>query len=224
MHELILHKRKTAITIENLSSSSKMNFVRNIRKNKGSLSPTSLDEALSLRCGSSDVNFDLTRSRIAIESIQGYVVIAALFMNAALRLFGSAPKKIQPNPDKKKSIKTNNIATYIFILSTALSVLAGVFTSTVFSLLSLYSKTALARSLDDKYLAFYERTHDLRRASFHSMILQLLTFSISFVMVLFLNMSGKSRFIVAAGACSALIFIWSNVSKVMTLASELIFS
>lgn len=88
MHELVLHKRKTAITTENLSSSSKMNFVRNIRKNKGSLSPTSLDEALSLRCGS-DVNFDLTRSRIAIESIQGYVVIAALFMNAALRLFGS---------------------------------------------------------------------------------------------------------------------------------------
>lgn len=86
MHGLVLHKRKTAITVENLSSSSKMNFVRNIRKNKGSLSPTYLDEALSLRCGS---YFDLTRSRIAIESIQGYVVIAALFMNAALRLFGS---------------------------------------------------------------------------------------------------------------------------------------
>lgn len=33
--------------------------------------------------------FDLTRSRINIESVQGYVVIAALFMNAALRLFSA---------------------------------------------------------------------------------------------------------------------------------------
>jgi len=168
--------------------------------------------------------FDLTRSRINIESVQGYVVIAALFMNAALRLFSAVPKKIHPNPEKDKNIQINNIATYSFIVSISVSVLTGIFTSTIFSLLSLYSKTALARGLDSAFLTFLQRTHGMRTASFYSMILQLVSFSISFVFSLFLNMTGKPRWIVSTGLSVGLTYFWTQVSKIMAIATELIFS
>jgi len=107
--------------------------------------------------------FDLGRERIRLEAMSSYGVMTALIMGAALRLYSHV------SPPKNSDTKRFDTSSYIiFLISCSICVLSGAYTTLTFSLLSIYSKTALGMANDTAYLQFLEKTSIYRKIGFET--------------------------------------------------------
>ena len=174
-----------------------------------------------------DAAFDLTRARIRLEGLSAYGVTCALLMNASLSFFGGTPKTIQELPEKegpeRRRVRAENIATVVFSASTCLSILCGLYTTIVFSMLALYSKTALGMGIDANYLKFFEMTASIRKSGFDMYVLSLLIFNGAISSCFFLTYKGPLRKALSGLAFALTAFSWVNIKRVMDLASLLLF-
>jgi hypothetical protein len=209
--------------------------------------------ALAVRGGEAALQgFDLNRTKIRLESISSYGVVTgayfylsllslvlkfaqyfisfltslfrcyvpsislALLMNAALRLYGSTPKRLEKD-------KIENSFKILFVLSVGISIICGAYSTVCFSLLGLYSKTALGQGLDASFLEFYAATADVRDRAFRCFIIALLSFEVCFVSSLFLNYDGKLRWWVSGLAAAASLISWLHWQNIIAIAGELLF-
>jgi hypothetical protein len=173
--------------------------------------------ALALQGGQGEPLYDLTRVRIRLEGLHLYEVVTALFMNAALRLFLSTPKTL------KAGEKSKNIAKILFTIAIGCSVIAGAYTTVVFTLLGLYSKSAIGLGKDLAFVAFFDATASIRRSAFVRFILTLISFELSFVMSLFLNYEGRMRWCASGIAAVATLTSWWGWNHIMGIAGQLLF-
>lgn len=138
---------------------------------------------VALRAGGTDA-LNLQRVEIRLEGLQSYGVVTALLMNAVLGLYSMTPKDLKPG-----DTRVNNIAKAVFTLFCIFSVVSGTYTTVVFSLLSLYSKSAIGVGQDRAYLEFLRATAMFRKIAFDTFLICLLTFKLSFVLALFLTLT-----------------------------------
>jgi hypothetical protein len=177
-----------------------------------------LSSALVVRGGEAALQgFDLGRTQIRLESISSYGVITALLLNAALQLYSSTPKRLE------KGQSMENYTKIVFVLSVGLSIICGTYTTVVFSLMGLYSKTALGLGKDAAFLEFFEATIHIRQRAFHSFLIALLSFEVCFVSSLFLNYDGKVRWWTVGVASLGAIISWLQWQSIMSIAGNLLF-
>mmetsp|Transcript_15703 Transcript_15703/g.21819 ORF Transcript_15703/g.21819 Transcript_15703/m.21819 type:complete len:218 (+) Transcript_15703:183-836(+) len=180
--------------------------------------------AMALRGGdatvAADAVLDLNRVRIRLEGLSSYGVISSLLMNATLGIFGMTREKIIKKEDSTvdRTVKT------IFLSLVSLSIITGFYTTIVFTLLVLYSKTALGMANDDAFLKFFSQTAHARQTGFQSFIVSLVSFTASFCLSLIINYEGPIRWY--ASSLSALLAILSMVSwsKLISFGGEIVFS
>lgn len=190
-----------------------------------SSSPTSLLSSLcwttSLRGGAAEPVLDLTRARIRLEGLHAYVVVATLMLNASLRLFSSVPKRgILETGDR-----VNNAGKILFAATMVASVLSGLYTTVVFSLLGMYVKTALGMGKDLAEINFFDATQSVRVSAFRTFLVSLVAFNASFILSLFLNYENNRtmRWVLAGIATAVSLWSWYQWAHIMSLASSLIF-
>ena len=138
-------------------------------------------------------------------------------MNAALRLFSSTPKTL------KAGEKSENIAKIIFTIAIGCSVIAGAYTTVVFTLLGLYSKSAIGLGNDLAFVEFFDATATIRKSAFVGFIMTLLSFELSFVLSLFLNCEGVMRWCASGTAAVAAMASWWSWNHIMGIAGRLLF-
>jgi hypothetical protein len=175
--------------------------------------------SLFLRGGAESKVLDLTRVRIRLEGLHSYGVVTALLMNACLRMFSSTPKRLQPDGDL-----FTNIVKIIFALVVCVSVTTGSYTTIIFSMLGLYSKTALGMGCDDKFLRFFQATQPLRDSGFHAFIVSLFTFKMAFSLSMFLNYEGRFGWVIGVFSIVASLGFWTKWNECMKIAGEILFS
>jgi hypothetical protein len=161
--------------------------------------------------------FNLNRAKIRLEGLGHYASVSVLLLNAALRLFSATPKKLEPKE------KAENIVKLVFVASIATTVILGAYTSTVFSLLSLYSKTFLGMGMDDAYMEFFEVTADVRKSAFVSFVGTILSFFLSFLLSLYLQYEGAVRFwitSITAVAIAICVQQWFLIMKYASVVFE----
>ena len=141
--------------------------------------------------------FNLGRAKIRLEGLNHYAGVSALLLNGALRLFTSTPKKL----DKRKD---ENVVKILFLISITATIILGGYNATVFSLLSLYSKTLLGMSMDEEFQTFFEETASIRKSAFTSFVGTILSFNISFVLSLYLQYQGPVRWWITSGSALAI--------------------
>ena len=174
---------------------------------------------LALR-GGGEGAMDLTRVRIRLEGLHAYGVVSTLMLNASLRLFSSAPKPRTP----VKGETINNIARVLFTISIGASVLAGVYTTVVFSMLGLYCKSAIGMGKDEACLQFMAATENMRKSAFDTFLIALVSFKASFVLSLFLNYEGEMRWWTAGIAAVISLLSWWHWHNIMSVAGKLLFN
>mmetsp|Transcript_3541 Transcript_3541/g.8092 ORF Transcript_3541/g.8092 Transcript_3541/m.8092 type:complete len:242 (-) Transcript_3541:175-900(-) len=180
--------------------------------------------------------FDLTRARIRLEGLSAYGVTTGLLMNAAMRLYSSTPKKMKDlseiddddgkddgGGDAKRVARMENWVTVIFAALVTVTIMSGMYTTITFSLLALYSKTALGMGADAQYLQFLEMTEPIRRIGFDTYIVSLLCFKGAFVCSLFLTFKGRLRYWLSGVGTLGLAYSWYNIKTIMSFASTLLF-
>lgn len=128
---------------------------------------------------------DLTRFRLRLDGLHTYSVITTLLLNGALRLFTSTSKKWEDGQRVRNAMKL------CFSVASILSVLAGSYTTIVFSLLGLYAKRALGRGLDEACLEFFHQARPIREVAYDACLVSLVSFQVAFCLSVYLNHDGK---------------------------------
>jgi hypothetical protein len=117
-----------------------------------------------------------------------------------------------------------NAVIALFYTSSTVSLLSSLYVTLVFSLVGLYSKTALGLSKDAQYLKFIDATRRQRNYAYDAFLLSIASFQSSFVMTLFLLLPGPARWIAAAATTVLLAFSFRSVQSVLNAAASLIFA
>jgi hypothetical protein len=118
---------------------------------------------------------NLQRTGYLLQEMSTYATLAALVLNSALRLWTST----------KFHKDQGALVGHLFTVSTALCVVAGVFTALLFQLLDIYSKSALGMVNDNGYLAFTAATAVYRKWGFRCFLAETSAFVVSFLLNLY---------------------------------------
>lgn len=177
---------------------------------------------LALRGGEADIG----RLKVRLESHGQYAVVAALLMNAALRLFSDNPTfhhcTLVPRW-VQESLR------YLFIACTMVSVIGGLHAAVVFALIGMYAKSALGLGLDAECDTFLRATHVFRKSGYESFVGALLGFTTAFILALLNKLKMEDdvaalRVAVVAVGVGASIWSVSHYLRILGLASRLIFA
>lgn len=178
-------------------------------------------KAVAIRGGAAAVAaaLDMGRAKTRLEGLQSYTVVTALVMNSALRIFSATPMEITAQ-DSKIDIWAKSL----FVVFCGLSIVAGSYTTVVYTLLGLYSKTALGLGKDEAFTEFFARTMHLRSNGFACFLTALVCFNISFALTLFLKFKGKQRWYASGVAAVLMIMSFHSWWSIMGIAKEVIFT
>jgi hypothetical protein len=169
--------------------------------------------------GGGQSTLDLTRVSMRLDGFNSYAIIAALLLNATLKLYCMTPKQIESGGN----ISTGKVATILFVLFAGSSLICNAYSALVFSLLSLYSKTALGLGQDAAFLEFFAATSVVRRRAFHSLLAALLSFKLCFTTSLYIHYNGKIRWWLVSIATIVGILSWMHWQSVISIAGDLLF-
>ncbi|CAB9518348.1 expressed unknown protein [Seminavis robusta] len=162
---------------------------------------------------------DLGRVRMRLDGLQVYATLTALLTNGCLRLYSSTN-----SPKQETELSwTDRRALDCFYSATAISILSGSYTTIVFGLISLYSKTALGRGLDEPFLAFWAATTNIRESALESFLWSLVSFELAFILSLFIRFTGKRRIRLVCLACILSCLSFSRWTQIMILAAKHLF-
>ena len=117
----------------------------------------------------------------------------------------------------------NTVAADMFCICVVFSVLCGSYTTIVFGLFSILTKTALGRGYDHQFLQFWSQSASLRESGFESFLCSLVTFEVSFVLSLFLKFKGRRQKLLVIIASIILLLSIRRWTTLLTLASKLLF-
>lgn len=213
------------VTVTRLMPNHATSAISMMSPTTGAVQTFVLPAVLSIARGGAEVvgaasGLDIGRVRMRLEGLQAYGTLCALLVNACLRLYSSV--KI-PKSDQKGDGRAGRYAMDVFLFCIVVSVLFGSYTTIVFSLLALYSKTALGRGFDAQFLDFFAATAPLRDSGFNSFIYSLVSFEMAFILSLFLKFEGRRRKMLVVLAClisSISVWRWSTI---MRLAAQFLF-
>lgn len=163
---------------------------------------------------------NLDRINLRLEGLSEYSVIATLLVNACMSLFLSSAKNLELG-EKEQGIK---FAKFTFCASTLISIIAGAYSAVVFTLLGLYSKTALGMGHDHQFLDFFTETTMIRKYAFEAFVVSLITFELSFVSSLYFTYRGTLKWF-AVGLSSLLALIsFHHWGMIIRVASKLLYA
>jgi hypothetical protein len=202
-----------------------------------------------------DTMLDLTRVQMRLEGLQVYATLAALLTNACLELYTNVkePKEEtyedEDNDDdaalkngtitkeeieqsklvRQRRQRIRNWSVDAFYLCTVVSILSGSYTTVVFGLLSILSKTALGRGLDASFIDFWAESAGIRNSGLESFLMALVSFEVAFLLSLMTKFSAKNprkrrrqNMLVGIGTVILLISMRRWI-KLLYLASKLLF-
>lgn len=176
-----------------------------------------------LRGGAQEFNMGLVKTRL--DGL-GYPTVTTLMIGAGLGLFGATPRTLEPIPDdpeKAKGVKLNNALKIVFGLCMSLSVALALYTTTVFALMSIYSKTALGMGLEGDYLEFFDALAKFRQSGFRSFVGTLNTFNLCWMLSLILRYDAPLRWYIPIPAILVGIVGMKHYNFIMKLAGDMIY-
>mmetsp|Transcript_20965 Transcript_20965/g.31971 ORF Transcript_20965/g.31971 Transcript_20965/m.31971 type:complete len:252 (-) Transcript_20965:281-1036(-) len=213
--QIVSHKRRTSPTnmsMLNMNTPSIISTMASSLKSSGSLTKV----IAGLRGGA----LDMSTEGFRMEAIGGYAVIASLTLGVCFDLLTSTNLQ-------SKTSKIDNIVGLIFTGLVATSIVCGAFTSVLFTLLTLYSNTALGFGGAEgsaKYLAFMKATAKFRLQGFYTFLVAIYSFLLSFACSLFLRLEDRPRYVYSFIVGGLILMSMTKVNAVINIASTVIFS
>eukprot|EP00547_Thalassionema_nitzschioides_P007476 CAMPEP_0194203720 /NCGR_PEP_ID=MMETSP0156-20130528/3413_1 /TAXON_ID=33649 /ORGANISM="Thalassionema nitzschioides, Strain L26-B" /LENGTH=239 /DNA_ID=CAMNT_0038929521 /DNA_START=278 /DNA_END=997 /DNA_ORIENTATION=- len=111
------------------------------------------------------------RNQIRMDGFQIYAVVSALNLSssiACLTAYVAIEQADQDNPRGFYNITYGFIADFLFTFSNAIGIMTGIHSTLIFSMVSMYGRSALGLNRDAAYYTFIEETLDNRQGAFRS--------------------------------------------------------
>eukprot|EP00928_Gymnodinium_smaydae_P036889 TRINITY_DN25709_c0_g1_i1.p1 TRINITY_DN25709_c0_g1~~TRINITY_DN25709_c0_g1_i1.p1 ORF type:complete len:320 (+),score=59.15 TRINITY_DN25709_c0_g1_i1:49-960(+) len=159
----------------------------------------------------------LERAVVRLDGLGTYSVISALNMGAALALMAFVRLRYDS--------WLNSVLSIMCLSGIACSMFSGSYTTVIFALVHLYSKTAIGLNVDEGYHAFLEETARHRTYAFVSFIVCLNSFIGSFAASLVLLVQAPwLQLAVLAVTVSLCLTMAYHINEIVTLATTCIFT
>ena len=165
--------------------------------------------------------FDLTRTRVRLESYGSSAVVAALLMNAALRLYSSTDIDGGQTDDLPEWAR--HLIKSLFTVAVSVSVLGGTYATVVNCLCGVYAKTALGLGLNEQCLEYLAMTRCFRATSFQCFVASLVSFTISFPLSLFYKTKGSARWLILGAGALITIMMVKDWITILGLANAIVY-
>jgi len=180
-----------------------------------------------IRGGGAVIDFD--RSLVRLDAFSTYPVVAAILMSAMLDMNSDTPKVIKKIPDDADKstamqIKIENAATCLFAFICMFSIASAAYSVGVFSLVVIYSKTALGLGLDGPFSTFLAASTALRASAFRSTLSVMIGFLFSLSLSTFLREKGIIRWLESVPTFIISVLALVRFKYIMNLATTLIYS
>jgi hypothetical protein len=174
------------------------------------------------RGGAAQGIIDMDRTKIRLDGLASYSVIAALLLNNCRHMFSSTNKR-----NDEAAPKTLKIFKTAFTALAIISIVSGMYTTVVFSLLGLYSKTALGMGKDSSYFEFFAATERYRKLAFDAFLLSLVSFEVAFIASVFIDLNQgsnrSSQWWATALAAACVAFSLWDWGSIIGIARRLLF-
>ena len=153
-------------------------------------------------------------------------------IGSSLALFKCVPerkKSLLPLPSKN-DIKARRLAIFentirlVYSMLTSITVALGCYTTIVFTMMGIYSKTALGMGLVENYVNFFNSCAKFRVLGFYAFMGTLMTFSVGWVLALILCHEGEMKWYVAIPPSIITLLATLHFKEIFNLAGTLIFS
>lgn len=106
----------------------------------------------------------------------------------------------------------------------SISIACGSYTTVVFALLSIYSKTALGMGRNSQYIEFFDSCAPYRVSGFRTFLTTMFTYQIGWILSLLLRIEGKERWWIVLPACLIGVMGFFHFRGIMNLAGAIIYS
>ena len=167
--------------------------------------------------GVEHISVDLEKAGIRLQSLDEYAVIASILLGAVIDVYISVDTR-------DRTERKDRLATYVHAVGTTVSFMSGMYAILLFSLVSLYAKTALGTGNDAAYLSLLDTTAALRYSGFQAFVLCLVSFEVALVANVFLTFQGPSRWIYSVACAISTIVCLRRFKEIIMLATRYIFS
>jgi hypothetical protein len=186
--------------------------------------------------------FDMERMKIRLDGLSQYAVISALLLNICMNIYFNTMKYLEHDVSTVQSKARQNKSTFssrflsrfsnqgmkvakvMFILSSIFSIISSAYTVVVFTLLGLYSKSALGMGCDMNFLLFFDTTQKWRESAFDAFVMSLMNFEISFLSSLIIAYKGQYRLLIIALTALCLSYSFYHWVSIITIAGRLLYS
>ncbi len=118
----------------------------------------------------------------------------------------------------------NNILKLTFGILCASTVALGIYTTTIFTIIGIYSKTALGMGHTDDFVSFFYSCEKFRQFGFRSFVASLASFSISWICALLLTYENETRWWIALPAILMFVLGFLHYKELFALATTFIYS
>jgi hypothetical protein len=168
---------------------------------------------------------DFFRQMARLESMDSYVLVSTLTASMSFGcLLGFQPSAAATNAAKTatQALLHTGLCQTIQVVS-GLSALCGLYSTLIFSLTILYSKSALGAERDREYDKFIKRTVKARVRGFRSFTLSMGLFAMDAMLVIAERTSFRWAAVPAACAASAILFFLYTDWKLLHQSAEIIY-
>jgi hypothetical protein len=160
---------------------------------------------------------DLERVTLRLDGLDTYTVICAIVLSAIMDVYTGCETK-------KFSSHSERIAQYVHSFCSTTSVVCALYVIVLFSLLTLYAKTAVGTNADDAYLKLLVDTSKYRYLGFQAFVISLAAFECAYVVNIFLNFRGRQRWLFSCMAAIGTVLCLKEWIFVIHCASTCIFN
>lgn len=119
------------------------------------------------------------RSTVRLDGIEVYTVVSALTVASSIACLDA-----YGDINTTGSIQVGSILDYVFLLSNTVGVLSGLHSTLIFSLATMYGRTAIGLGRDSSFHTFFAKTGPQRHRGFQTFLWSLYAFVIQCVMVM----------------------------------------
>ena len=148
-------------------------------------------------------------------------MVAALLMNAALRLYSSTDIDGGQTDDLPEWAR--HLIKSLFTVAVSVSVLGGTYATVVNCLCGVYAKTALGLGLNEQCLEYLAMTRCFRATSFQCFVASLVSFTISFPLSLFYKTKGSARWLILGAGALITIMMVKDWITILGLANAIVY-
>lgn len=162
-------------------------------------------------------------AKLWLEGMGSYTVVAALLMNAAMRMYLHRELHVEATTTRQQ-LKAYKGMTTAFVTFCVVTMLASTFSMVVFIFMKLYGLQSLSQSSETaRFLEFFTATEFQRRAAFRSFLLALYSFLAGISCNVYVALGGrKGAAAFCACAITATFMVW-QWGLIMSSATKVVF-